>query len=120
MEDRTDATAVVSKDSAKHYAWGQGCDGWHLVASKNLSVIEERVPPGACEVRHYHQSAEQFFFVLAGVATIEVGDVVHHIEAQQGLHIPAKTVHRLKNDATVDLCFIVISTPPSHGDRICV
>jgi hypothetical protein len=29
----------------------------------NLSVIEERMPPGASEVRHFHTNAQQFFFI---------------------------------------------------------
>ena len=36
---------VVSAGTADHYVWGDGCDGWHLVASDRLSVIQERMPP---------------------------------------------------------------------------
>jgi hypothetical protein len=40
--------------TAEHYVWGDVCDGWHLVKSPSLSVIQERVPPGGAEVKHYH------------------------------------------------------------------
>jgi len=30
---------MISKETAEHYAWGQNCDGWHLVDSVELSVI---------------------------------------------------------------------------------
>ena len=112
--------AVVSKGSVTHYSWGEGCDGWHLLASNALSVIEERVPAGAGEVRHYHRSAEQFFYVLSGEATIELDGCTHRIEPSRGLHVPAKSVHKLENRADTDLRFLVISTPPSHGDRVTV
>lgn len=109
---------VVSQETSAHYQWGNGCDGWHLVRSPALSVIKERVPSGCEEVRHYHERSEQFFFVLDGVATIESNGEVVQLESQQGIHIPAGTVHQLKNNASDDLIFIVTSTPPSHGDRI--
>ena len=36
-------------DTAEHYTWGGVCDGWHLLKDPTLSVIQERVPPGAGE-----------------------------------------------------------------------
>ena len=109
---------VVSKANADHYVWGEGYDGWHLVKSSALSVIQERVPAGCGEVRHLHRKSEQFFFVLSGCATLEVDGQVHQLLHHQGLHIPSNTPHRLSNDGTEDLCFVVTSTPPSHGDRV--
>lgn len=109
---------AISSNNAEHYTWGERCDGWHLVKAANLSVIQERVPPGAAELRHYHERAEQFFFILSGLATIEVGGIPHRLGVHEGLHIPAGTVHRLSNDQEKDLVFVLISTPPSHGDRV--
>lgn len=109
--------SVVSCDNAQHYVWGHGCDGWHLAKSEALSVIQERVPPGATETPHTHARAEQFFFVLSGDATIISEGVTHLIKPQHGLHVPAGQYHQLRNDGATDLHFIVISTPPSHGDR---
>jgi len=63
---------VISKDNAEHYKWGEVCDGWHLVKSQNLSVIQELVPPGCSEVQHYHKRSEQFFYILSGTATLKV------------------------------------------------
>lgn len=107
----------VSIKDAQHYMWGEVCDGWHLAKTDALSVIQERVPPGAAEARHYHNRAEQFFYVLSGVATMEVDGTVHKLTPNQGIHIPSGVAHRLSNGDTDDLQFIVISTPPSHGDR---
>jgi hypothetical protein len=53
--------AVVSGENAEHYVWGDGCDGWHLVRGDSLSVIEERMPAGAREQRHFHERVRQFF-----------------------------------------------------------
>ena len=80
---------VVSADTAGHYEWGDGCDGWHLVRSERLSVIQERIPPNAAEKRHYHESAEQFFYVLSGVATMELDGEMFAIHPRQGIHVRA-------------------------------
>ncbi len=113
-----ESLAITSIKSAEHYIWGNRCDGWHLVKSENLSVIQERVPSGASECRHYHKKSEQFFYILSGVATMELYDETFILEANQGIHIPSGAIHQLSNQHETDLVFIVTSTPPSHGDRI--
>ncbi|UOQ51658.1 cupin domain-containing protein [Hymenobacter cellulosivorans] len=110
----------ISLATAEHYRWGEGCDGWHLVKTPVLSIIQERMPSGAQEVRHYHERAYQFFFVLAGEATLEINGVAHRLQAQQGLAVPPRAVHQLRNESGQELHFTVTSQPPSHGDRILV
>lgn len=109
---------ISSLENAEHYVWGNGCEGWHLVKSESLSVIQERVPSGCKEIRHLHKFSEQFFYVISGVASIEADKEIFHLEKNHGLHIPANTPHQLWNEQECDLIFIVTSTPPSHGDRI--
>ncbi|MDQ6830045.1 MAG: cupin domain-containing protein [Gemmatimonadota bacterium] len=107
----------VSSETAEHYAWGVGCDGWHLLRTPTLSVITERMEPDAAEVSHRHVRAQQFFFVLNGELALAFGGRRHRVAARHGLHVPAGVVHQVLNvsDAAVD--FLVISEPPSHGDR---
>ena len=108
----------VSTATARHYAWGPSCDGWHLLEGDDLSVIEERVPPGAFEVRHHHVRARQFFFVLAGEASLELDGVPHRLGVGEGLHVAPGVAHQLRNDGGSDLRFLVVSAPKSHGDRV--
>lgn len=108
---------VTSVENAEHYIWGDNCDGWHLVKSEKLSVIKERMPSGCSEVRHLHKVAEQFFFVLDGIATIETDTNIFHLHPKQGLHIPPNTFHQVRNEQDNDLLFTVTSTPPTKGDR---
>jgi mannose-6-phosphate isomerase-like protein (cupin superfamily) len=108
---------MIDKQSAPHYTWGEGCDGWHLLANPALSVIEERMPPGTSEIRHFHNKASQFFYVLGGNLTIEVSGKESTLGPRQGLHIPAGEPHQVRNIGSVDAEFIVVSNPPSHGDR---
>ncbi len=111
---------IVSKDSAEHYTWGAICDGWHLLESAGLSVIQERVPPGGTEVEHSHERAHQFFFVLSGEATLEIAHQKLTLGSQQGFSVPPQVPHRLFNESQQEVSFLVISAPMSHGDRVLV
>jgi len=111
---------IVSRENAEHYTWGGVCDGWHLLKSSGLSVIQERVPSGGSEVKHYHEHSHQFFFVLAGEATLEIDDQRMVVGPLQGISIPPKVPHRLLNEGKEDLSFLVVSAPMSHGDRVLV
>ena len=108
----------TSRSSADLYRWGDHCDGWHLVRDDALSVIEERMPPGSREARHRHAAARQFFFVLAGVLTLEVDGARHRLMARSGLEIAPGIPHQAINEHDTDVEFLVVSIPPSHGDRI--
>lgn len=110
--------AIISTKNGKHYVWGDNYDGWHLAASENLSVIQERVPSGSSEVRHLHNKSEQFFFIISGIATLEVAGVAYVIQRNEGFHVPAGVPHTLSNEHEADIVLLVISTPPSHGDRL--
>jgi mannose-6-phosphate isomerase-like protein (cupin superfamily) len=54
--------------------------------SSNLSVKQERVPPGAGELAHFHFRAHQFFFVLSGEATLELEDGSVQLRPGQGVN----------------------------------
>jgi mannose-6-phosphate isomerase-like protein (cupin superfamily) len=107
----------TNTQNAEHYAWGEVCEGWHLVKREEVSVIQERVPPGAAEVKHFHRRARQFFFVLAGEATLEVGDAVFVLRQHEGIEVAPLVPHQFRNEAEQDVIFLVISVPPSQGDR---
>jgi quercetin dioxygenase-like cupin family protein len=108
----------VSRANAEHYRWGNNCDGWHLVKDENLSVIEEFMPAGAGEVRHYHKKAQQFFYILSGEVTMEVEGQTTLLPAGSGIRVLPGTRHQIKNSSSSGARFLVISQPPSHGDRL--
>jgi quercetin dioxygenase-like cupin family protein len=107
----------ISIETAAHYAWGGTCDGWHLVRSPALSIIQERMPPGTNEVRHRHAKARQFFYVLRGQLTLECAGTRHRLTAGEGLEIEPGAPHEARNDSDQAVDFLVVSQPPSHGDR---
>ena len=109
---------VVSRENAEHYRWGVDCDGWHLVKDKNLAVIEELMPPGSAEIRHYHEYAQQFFYILSGEVLMEVNGETRLIPAGSGMRILPGSRHQIRNPSSAAVRFLVISQPPSHGDRV--
>ena len=110
-------TEPVSAATADHYVWGKVCDGWHLVRAENLSVIEERMPPGSEEQRHWHERARQFFYVLEGELTMQFDNRAVVLKSRQGIEIASGLPHQAKNSSATDVRFLVVSQPPSHGDR---
>jgi mannose-6-phosphate isomerase-like protein (cupin superfamily) len=113
---------TVCTADAEHYTWGGGdgtdCDGWHLVRTAELSVIEESMPAGASEARHHHVRARQFFYVLAGELTLEVDGNKLQLTAGEGVEIGPGTAHQAINRSGAPVRFLVTSQPPSHGDRV--
>jgi len=101
-----------------HYQWGDGCDGWNFVEESTLSVKQERMPAGTSEALHYHQHAQQFFFILKGSAMFEIEDERIIVNEMEGIHIPAGKQHRIINHTTSAIEFILSSQPSTMGDRV--
>jgi mannose-6-phosphate isomerase-like protein (cupin superfamily) len=112
------APSPVSRENAEHYRWGTDCDAWYLVKDPQLSVIEEFMPPGSAEIHHHHERAQQFFFILTGEVLIEINGENTLVQAGSGIRILPGTRHQIRNPSSVPVRFLVISQPPSHGDRI--
>lgn len=110
---------IVKKSlkNSVHYHWGENCNGWHLVKSNDLSIIQESMPPNTEEQLHYHNFSQQFFYILKGMATFVMKDKTIRVEAGEGLHIEARIKHQIKNNTSETLDFLVISQPTAQGDR---
>jgi mannose-6-phosphate isomerase-like protein (cupin superfamily) len=115
--DTRHAPGAVHRANAEHYRWGDDCDGWHLVKDAQLSVIEEMMPPGAAEVRHYHKKTQQFFYVLAGEVLMEIEGETTLVSAGSGIRVLPGSRHQIRNPSSTPARFLVISQPPSHEDR---
>lgn len=111
---------VVSTSSGEHYRWGEDCDGWYLLKRDDISIIQELVPAGKGEVRHFHNISRQFFYILSGTATMQIGDDTLVLNRGEGVEIPPGVEHQFQNKSDEDVCFLVISFPKSHGDRVIV
>jgi mannose-6-phosphate isomerase-like protein (cupin superfamily) len=111
----------ISINNAEHYTWGRPdrdqSHGWHLLRSPEMSVIEESMPPGASETRHHHTRSRQFFYVLEGTLTMRLDADPVVLRRGQGIEIAPGESHQAANLSNASVGFLVISNPPSHGDR---
>ena len=108
----------ISVHNAAHYTWGQNCDGWHLLKNDDLSVIEEKMPPGSFEQLHLHAKAQQVFYILSGEALFQIKEKEIRLTTGESIHVPPGIPHKISNAADGELRFLVISSPKAHGDRI--
>ncbi len=109
---------IKDVSSGEHYRWGKASEGWHLLKREDFSGIEERVPPGDREQRHYHNRARQFFYVLRGTAVVELEGERHQLRERQGLEVPPGAAHQFCNESDAEVIVLVVSVPMSHGDRV--
>ena len=107
---------VIDIRSAEPYQWSAS-EGWHLLNRPDLSVIQERVPPGDREQRHFHSRARQCFYILEGQAVLEVEGSRFELHAGQALEVPPGARHQFMNESAEPVGFLVVSCPHSHGDR---
>jgi mannose-6-phosphate isomerase-like protein (cupin superfamily) len=78
------------------------------------------MPPGTSEVRHYHREAYQFFFILSGVATLEINGKPEILHPHEGAEVHPLTLHQMWNLSEAPMEFLVISQPNSRDDRVFV
>jgi mannose-6-phosphate isomerase-like protein (cupin superfamily) len=112
--------SVIDKETAAHSMWGDHCDNWVLADTDGLSVKQESMPAGAIEALHFHNHAQQFFFVLNGTATFYIENKKLIVAAQKGLLIQPKIKHYVANETDEKLDFLVISQPTTNNDRTIV
>lgn len=109
---------IVDIENSEKYTWGDQCLGWHLVKREELSVIQEEVPPGKSEKRHYHKVGRQFFYILNGEAVMEIEGNNYTLRKNQGIQIEPKDKHKFKNESGENVQFLVVTMPKIVGDRV--
>ncbi|MBW4889686.1 cupin domain-containing protein [Mucilaginibacter sp. HMF5004] len=110
--------AVSKSNCLNQYTWGDGCYGWNFVDSEALSIKQELMPPDTTEQLHYHDKANQFFFILTGRANFTIDGVEHILKPNEGIEIKAGQKHYISNKNAADLEFILYSQPSTKNDRI--
>lgn len=108
----------MNESNLGYYQWGEGCEGWHLCALETLSVIKEKMPPGTQEIKHYHASKTQYFFILEGELVIWMDHQEIHLKKHQGITVLPTVTHEVRNDSQGEVTFLVISSPSDAMDRI--
>jgi mannose-6-phosphate isomerase-like protein (cupin superfamily) len=114
-----DMPGVMSRSNClSQYTWGDDCYGWNFVDTDALSVKQELMPPDTREQLHYHEVANQFFFILKGRALFTIDGKEQVLMQNEGIEIKAGQQHFISNKNDTDLEFILYSSPSAKNDRI--
>lgn len=81
---------LIKAGNNNHYLWG---NGWRLLDSENVSIIQEIVPPQRSEIKHFHTNAGQFFYILSGKAAMIFEGKKIVLNKGEGLEIPPPECH---------------------------
>ncbi len=83
---------------------------------RNQSLAEATVEPGGATTRHYHRDAEEIYYVLAGVGSMDVDGVVRSVEAGDAVLIPPGAWHQVTASPGEPLRFLCCCSPPYSDD----
>ena len=108
---------MISKETARSFIWREICDGWTLLDAADLSVIQERMPPGTSELLHVHAGVTQLYFVLDGEAAVDLDHRSEKLRPGEALIIAPSVPHRIRNPSQRPLEFLVISSSRPRLDR---
>jgi mannose-6-phosphate isomerase-like protein (cupin superfamily) len=111
---------IPNKENSKHYFWGNNWDSWVLQDTENFSIKQEKMLPNSAETLHFHENAQQFFYILKGKATFYINEDKIEATAQNEISIKASQKHYIANEADKNLEILVISNPNTNNDRILV
>ena len=108
---------IINTKNTKHYQWGNNCQAWTFIQSENVIVKEELMPPHTEEQLHFHNETEQFFYILEGKATFLLENEKVSLLKNEGIKISAKQIHKISNESSGELRFLVMSFPGNMNDR---
>ena len=103
------ANNPVDRYTTQHYTWGNNCDSWVLADTEGLSGKQESMPAGATDKLHFHNQAQQFFFLLKDTATFYCEANNYTLSEQQGINMPLNTKHFIANENSSQPEFLVSS-----------
>lgn len=108
---------IQSKKNSEHYIWGNSCDSWVIKDSPCLSVKQEIMPAGSAEKLHFHETAEQVFYILKGDAVLHINNKQYKVRAGESISVPPQSDY-ISNESQEEVEFLVISSPSTNNDRI--
>jgi quercetin dioxygenase-like cupin family protein len=107
----------ITPQSAPAVPNNVGLDAHRLHATDNVEIIHIALAPGQSLQRHA-APVETAFFIVEGEGTLESGAEQSQVRAGELIPHPARTMHRIINNSTARLRFLVIKTPrPTEPPR---
>lgn len=78
----------------------------------HLNVLD----PGSVGPYHFHESSENAYFILAGVALVTIEGKTHRVAKDQAVFLPPGVKHSVANPASTPLRLLEIYAPPAFDD----
>ena len=87
-------------------------------AMQNMRANVWRLPAGSRGRRHAERVQEEVFVVLAGTATMSLGDPPELVELSQGslAIVEPGTPLQVRNDGTGETVVLIVGAPPVTGE----
>jgi mannose-6-phosphate isomerase-like protein (cupin superfamily) len=85
--------------------------------SQTYSLAQIVLPPGKASRKHYHPVAEEGYYILSGLARLELDGVTATMGPGDSAAIPPEKVHQIFNDGDEALIFLAICVPAWTPDN---
>jgi mannose-6-phosphate isomerase-like protein (cupin superfamily) len=107
---------VQSLDQAEPFTTKDGSTIRELHHTREQSLAEATLEPGAATERHYHALSEEIYFFLDGGGTIEIDGETRSVAPGDAVLIPAGARHTLTAGANGARFLCCCAPPYSHDD----
>ena len=103
--------AIASARELRPWGWFES-----IARGERFQVKRILVKPGASLSLQSHQHRTEHWVIVAGTATVTVGESVRELGENQSVYIPAGARHRLKNKGVTPILLIEVQTGAYLGE----
>ncbi len=82
--------------------------------SEMLGARLWRLPPNSANTLHKHIRAEEFYFVVAGVGRIRIGDETLTVPTHGGVMVGPQLLRQVFNDTPTDVLWLIVGAPENE------
>lgn len=87
-----------------------------LYTGRNLQLVVMSLPPGCDIGEEVHEDRDQFFRFEEGEGEVHIDGVVHEVEDDIAVIVPAGARHNVVNTGDEPLKLYTLYAPPEHRD----
>ena len=87
-----------------------------LYTGRNLQLVLMTLPPGCDIGEEVHEDRDQFFRFEEGEGEVHIDGVVHEVEDDIAVIVPAGARHNVVNTGDEPLKLYTLYAPPEHKD----
>jgi len=103
--------AIASARELRPWGWFES-----IARGERFQVKRILVKPGASMSLQSHQHRAEHWVIVAGTATVTVGESVRELGENQSVYIPAGARHRLENKGVTPILLIEVQTGAYMGE----